>query len=154
MLAHGVNGKVRFTEVNHLASLRRPVRAHGTLQYIKPATLIMTQSAPRKAVYRIVGNRLFVNGVHRGVPVTRYPGVVAIVSGFEGLLSGNYALLAHDFTTHLTGDRKAWHLLLRPRLTSLKRALSSVAISGRGPRLVEIETRAPNGDTSDMHILR
>ncbi len=114
----------------------------------------MTQSAPRRAVYRIVGNRLFVNGARHGVAVTRYPGVVAIVSGFEGLLSGNYALLAHDFTTHLTGDRTAWHLLLTPRLASLKQALSSVAISGRGAALVEIKTRAPNGDMSDMRIQR
>lgn len=152
-LAHTVSHKVRFIEVNHLASLRRPVHSHGTLQYDKPDTLIMTQSAPRKAIYRIVGTRLFVNHTHRGVPVSRYPGVIAMVSGFEGLLSGNYALLTHDFRTHLEGDRKGWRLLLRPRLAALKRALVSVAISGHGARLAEIVTRAPNGDSSDMHIL-
>ena len=152
-LAHTVNHKVRFIEVNHLASLRRPVHARGTLQYVKPDTLIMIQSAPRKAVYRIVGDRLFVNRAHRGVPVSHYPGVIAMVSGFEGLLSGNYALLTHDFHTRLQGDRKAWRLLLRPRLAALKRALVSVAISGHGARFAEIVTRAPNGDSSDMRIL-
>ena len=152
-LAHTVTHKVRFIEVNHLASLRHPVQARGTLQYEKPDTLIMTQSAPRKAVYRIVGDRLFVNQTRRGVPVSRYPGVIAMVSGFEGLLSGNYALLTHDFHARLQGDRKAWRLLLRPRLAALKRALVSVAIGGHGARLAEIVTRAPNGDSSDMRIL-
>ncbi len=152
-IAHTVNRKVRFIETNHLASLRRPVHAHGTLRYQKPDTLIMTQSAPRKAVYRIVGNRLFVDHARRGVPVSRYPGVIAIVSGFEGLLSGDYALLTHDFSTRLRGDRKAWRLVLRPRLATLKRALVSVAISGHGAHLARIVTRAPNGDSSDMRIL-
>ena len=76
-----------------------------------------------------------------------------MVSGFEGLLSGNYALLTHDFHARLQGDRKAWRLLLRPRLAALKRALVSVAIGGHGARLAEIVTRAPNGDSSDMRIL-
>ncbi len=129
------------------------MHTRGTLQYIKPDTLVMTQSAPRKAVYRIEGDRLFVNGARRGVAVNRYPGVLAIVSGLEGLLSGNYPLLAHDFTIRLQGSRKAWRLRLQPRLRSLKRALTRVAISGRGAQLTEIRTRAPNGDTSDMRIL-
>ncbi len=152
-LSRGVSHEVRFVEVNHLASLRHPIRAHGTLQFRKPHTLIMTQSAPHKAVYRIEGNRLFVNHSERGVPVSRYPGVIAIVSGFEGLLSGNYALLAHDFKTRLQGTPQSWRLTLHPRLAALKRALTSVMIRGQGARLVTIKTRAPNGDFSDMHIL-
>ena len=152
-LAGAANRKARFTEVNHLASLRRAVRVYGTLQYIKPDTLIMTEGAPRKAIYRIVGGRLFVNRARRGVSVGRYPSVIAMVSGFEGLLSGNYALLTHDFTTRLQGNRKAWRLLLRPRLAALKKALISVAITGHGTQLTQITTRAPNGDSSDMYIL-
>lgn len=152
-VAHAVHRKVHFTEVNHLASLKYPVRTRGTLEYVKPDTLVMTQSAPRQAIYRIVGDRLYVNRTRRGVPVSRFPGVIALVSGFEGLLSGNYALLNHDFTTRLQGDRKAWRLVLRPRLTVLRKALASVAISGHGARFARIVTRAPNGDRSDMRIL-
>jgi hypothetical protein len=113
----------------------------------------MKQSGTHKAVYRIVGNRLFVNHAANGVPVSRYPAVVAIVSGFEGLLSGNYALLSHDFTTHLKGGRKAWQLTLQPRLPSLQKALTEVVIVGHGGQLAEITTRAPNGNYSDMRIL-
>lgn len=152
-LSRTASHKVRFLETNHITRLRRPVRMHGTLQYTPPSTLVMRQSGPRKGVYRIEGDRLFVNGAQHGVPVERYPGVMAIVSGFEGLLSGNYALLAHDFRVHLAGSRKAWELTLRPRLASLRKALTEVVVTGRGGQLVEITTRVPDGDTSNMHIL-
>jgi len=152
-LSHTTNHKVRFIETNHIASLNRPVHMHGTMKYIPPDTLVMTQSGAHKGVYRIVGDRLFVNDAARGVPVRHYPAVMAIVSGFEGLLSGNYALLAHDFSTRLEGRPEAWRLTLKPRLASLKKALIEVIIDGRGGTLIHIQTRAPNGDFSDMHIL-
>ena len=152
-LSRTANHKVRFTETNHIASLKRPIHMHGELEYTPPDILVMKQSAPRKVVYRIEGNRLFVNHAVRGVPVSRYPGVVAIVSGFEGLLSGNHALLAHDFALALSGNAERWQLVLRPRLASLRRVLTSVVVKGRNGQFVEITTHAPDGDFSVMHII-
>lgn len=152
-LSRTASHKVRFLETNHIARLRRPVHMQGTLQYKPPSTLVMKQSGAHKGIYRIEGDRLFVNQARHGVPVERYPGVLAIVSGFEGLLSGNYALLTHDFRVHLAGSRAAWRLMLRPRMVSLQKALTEVVVTGRGGQLVEIMTRVPNGDSSDMHIL-
>lgn len=126
---------------------------HGDLEFIAPDTLIMKQSAPHKGVYRIVGNRLFVNQARRGVPVSRYPGVVAIVSGFEGLLSGNQALLAHDFTPLLSGNAQSWQLVLKPRLALLKRALTKVVVEGHEGQFVQVITHAPNGNYAVMRII-
>lgn len=145
--------RVRFTETNHIADLKRPLHIRGALRYTPPSTLVMEQSAPRKGVYRIVGDRLYVNHARRGVPVSRYPGLIAIVSGFEGLLSGNQALLTHDFRVSLTGDEQGWQLVLQPRLAALRRAMTQVTITGQGGRLVEVTTRARHGDFSVMHIL-
>lgn len=152
-LSHSPNHKVHFVETNHIASLSRPIHMHGELEYQPPDVLIMKQSAPRKAVYRIEGDRLFVNHSRRGVPVGRYPGVVAIVSGFMGLLSGNHALLAHDFAMTLSGNAERWQLTLRPRLASLRQAVTSVVVTGHKGQLVEITSRAPDGDFSVMRIV-
>ena len=144
---------MRFTETNHIVGLKRPLHLRGVLRYTPPSTLVMKQSAPRKGVYRIVGDRLYVNHAKRGVPVSRYPGVIAIVSGFEGLLSGNQALLTHDFGARLTGASGDWRLVLHPRLAELRRAVTRVTVTGHGGQLVEVTTAAPNGDFSVMHIL-
>ena len=152
-LQHTTSHRVRFTETNHIAGLKRPLHLRCALRYTPPNTLVMKQSVPHKAVYRIVGDRLYVNHATRGVAVSRYPGLIAIVSGFEGLLSGNQALLTHDFAVTLSGDVGAWRLVLHPRLAELRRAVTTVAITGRGGQLVEITTLAPRGDFSVMHIL-
>ncbi|MHB8253565.1 MAG: LolA-related protein [Acidiferrobacter sp.] len=152
-LSHTANHKVRFTQTNHIASLNRPIHMRGTLAYTPPDTLVMTQSAPRKAIYRIKGDRLYVNQAQQGVPVSRYPGVEAIASGFEGLLSGNHALLAHDFALTLSGNAQGWQLVLRPRLGALRRALTDVVVTGREGQFMKITTHAPNGDFSVMRIV-
>ena len=152
-LGRTANHKVHFTQTNYIASLTRPIHMHGTLAYTPPDVLVMTQSAPHKAVYRISGNRLFVNQNQQGVPVSRYPGVLVIVAGFEGLLSGNQALLAHDFALTLSGRAEDWELTLRPRLAVLRRVLTDVVIKGRNGQFVRITTHAPNGDHSVMRII-
>lgn len=152
-LRHATSHRVRFTETNHIVGLKRPLHLRGALRYTPPSTLVMEQSVPRKAVYRIVGDRLYVNHAERGVPVGRYPALIAIVSGFEGLLSGNQALLTHDFAVSLTGDSEGWRLVLHPRLAVLRRAVTTVTVTGHGGRLAEITTETPRGDFSVMHIL-
>ncbi len=112
----------------------------------------MREQDPRTAVYRIQGDRLFVNGAHRGVPVARAPALLAIASGFEGLLSGNRALLLHDFHAHLGGVLGAWRLTLVPRMATLKRVVRAVRVRGRIGRITRIVTHAPDGDFSVLRI--
>ncbi len=150
-VAHEARHEVRFVETTHLASLTRPLKTSGRLIYRKPATLIMRQQRPSPVTYRIVGGRLYVNG-HPGVPIDRIPQVMAIVSGFEGLLSGNRALLLHDYTLRLTGSARRWRLRLVPRLPALAKVVRVVEVRGHGGEPTSVRTTTPGGDFSVMRL--
>ncbi len=150
-VARNAHHEVHFVQVTHLSSLTRPLQTSGRLIYRKPATLIMEQERPTKASYRIVNGRLYVNG-QRGVPVRRVPQVMAIVSGFEGLLSGNRALLLHDYAVHLRGSARHWQLSLVPRLPVLARILRHIEVRGHDGEPTEVRTVAPGGDFSVMRL--
>ncbi|MDA8390180.1 MAG: hypothetical protein M0Z76_05555 [Gammaproteobacteria bacterium] len=143
--------EVHFAETTRLSSLTRPLETSGRLIYRKPSTLIMRQQRPAPVTYRIVGERLYVNG-HRGVSIDRVPQLMAIVSGFEGLLSGNRALLQHDYTLHLRGSARQWRLRLVPRLAALAKVVRTIEVRGHDGEPTEVRTTTPKGDFSVMRL--
>ncbi|MHB1565196.1 MAG: LolA-related protein [Acidiferrobacter sp.] len=151
-LAHGVPHAVQFRQTNHISSLRAPVRLAGRLRYAPPATLVMQETTPRAVTYRIVGARLFIGDRRRSVPLAQFPQLLAMVASFIGLLSGNGALLTHDYHLQLHGTPRAWQLRLQPRLADLARVVTMVTVRGHDGVLTTVTTRAANGNYSVIHL--
>lgn len=151
-LAQNPTRIVHFKETNHLRSLRAAVHFRGTLAFIPPDTLLMKQNAPHPGQYKIVGNQLYVGARRRSVPVDRVPAIEAMVSGFEGLLSGNRALLMHDYRILISGSRRRWRLTLTPRLRSLQGVVKDVVVRGQGGDMTKVTSRAPDGDYAVIRI--
>lgn len=153
-VARNQHHAVRFVQTTHLSSLTHPLQTSGLLSYRKPDTMVMKQMHPTRATYRVVDGRLYVHDAQgrHSVSISHVPQVMAIVSSFEGLLSGNQALLLHDYTARLSGSVHAWRLLLVPRLRSLAQVVRTIEVRGHGGQLSEVKTMTPKGDFSVMRL--
>ena len=146
----------RFSERKFDRLLKQPLLSSGTLIYVAPDQLQKETLAPVPSRMTVKGDRLTVvqpDGKTRDLSLSDYPALGALIESARATLAGDGATLARYYNPTLTGDARAWSLLLEPRDDRLRAILTSIRIQGAGNALRDIETQEHDGDRTEMTIL-
>ena len=146
----------RFTERKFDRLLKQPLLSSGTLIYVAPDQLQKETLAPVPSRMTVKGDRLTVvqpDGKTRDLSLSDYPALGALIESARATLAGDGATLARYYSPTLTGDARAWSLLLEPRDERLRAILTSIRIQGAGNAIRGIETQEHDGDRTEMTIL-
>lgn len=154
LLAAAPQSEVPYTEKKYSAFLSQPVASSGTLAYRRPDTVEKIMLAPRKEVFRIVGEELVVerNGKERRIPLSSQPVLAAFAASLRGVLAGDAELLRKYYRLILTGEEQAWQLELVPLDEEATRYVERILVSGKAGRIAQIEIREGTGDRSVLQI--
>ena len=146
----------RFSERKFDRLLKQPLLSSGTLIYVAPDQLQKETLAPVPSRMTVKGDRLTVvqpDGKTRDLSLSDYPALGALIESARATLAGDGATLARYYSPTLTGDARAWSLLLEPRDERLRAILTSIRIQGAGNAIRGIETQEHDGDRTEMTIL-
>jgi hypothetical protein len=145
----------RFSERKFDRLLKQPLLSSGILIYVAPDQLQKETLAPVPSRLTVQGDRLTVvqpDGKIRDLVLTDYPALGALIESARATLAGDGATLARYYRPTLTGDARAWSLLLEPRDDRLRALLTSIRIQGEGNAIRGIETQEREGDRTEMTI--
>ncbi len=146
----------RFSERKFDRLLKQPLLSSGTLIYVAPDQLQKETLAPVPSRMTVKGDRLTVvqpDGKTRDLSLSDYPALGALIESARATLAGDGATLTRYYSPTLTGDARAWSLLLEPRDDRLRAILTSIRIQGAGNAIRGIETQEHDGDRTEMTIL-
>lgn len=133
--------------------LRKPLLAHGQLDYNGPGRLAKRVESPYREVTTIADGAVNVQREGRAVrhfSLDRAPELQALLVSFSALLGGNATQLEQFYTMHLVDNADGWVLTLTPRKPDLARQLHDITVDGRAsdPRCFTLHEA--DGDTSVM----
>lgn len=134
-LARRPPASIAFTEVRLSSLLAEPLVVSGTLEYRDAATLQRRVESPYRETTTLGGEsvRLEREGeAPRTFALRRAPELKGLLAGMIGLLRGDAAALAADFTIAAAGDDERWRLDLAPANARLRDRLAEVVVLGRG----------------------
>jgi len=153
-LAKIESSRARYSEVRHVAQLRRPIELSGTLYYSRPAHIEKRQTRPFVEVMRVDGDMLVLEreGESRTIMLSQVPVVGTLVESLRATLAGDATELERLYAVTMEGPRERWTLKLLPREYEVGGIVSEIRISGSGPRVSRVEIREQGGDRSVMTI--
>ena len=153
-LAKIESSRARYSELRHVAQLKRPIELSGTLYYSRPARIEKRQTLPFPEVMRVDGDMLVVEreGKSRSVMLSQVPVVGTLVESLRATLAGDATELERLYAVTMEGPRESWTLKLIPREYEVGGIVSQISISGSGPRVSRVEIREQGGDRSVMTI--
>jgi hypothetical protein len=146
--------RASYSEVRHVAQLKRPIELSGTLHYSRPARIEKRQTRPFPEVMRVDGDMLVVEreGKSRSIMLSQAPVVGTLVESLRATLAGDATELERLFSVTMEGPRERWTLKLLPREYDVAGIVSQISISGSGSRVTRVEIRELGGDRSVMTI--
>lgn len=153
-LAKIESSRARYSEVRHVAQLKRPIELSGTLTYSRPARIEKRQTRPFLEVMRVDGDMLVVEreGKSRSIMLSQVPVVGTLVESLRATLAGDATELDRLYAVTMEGPRERWTLKLLPREYEVAGIVSQISISGSGSRVNRVEIRELGGDRSVMTI--
>ena len=134
-LARQPPSTIAFTEVRLSSLLAEPLVIGGTLQYVDAGTLQRRVETPYRETTTLSGEtaRIEREGeAPRTFALRRAPELKGLLAGMIGLLRGDPAALAADFTIKAHGDDERWRLDLEPKNARLRERLVEVVVLGQG----------------------
>jgi hypothetical protein len=152
--------RARFSEEKEVPELDLPLPSEGTLSWTAPDRLEKRTTSPIQEVLRVAGGRLSYERPDRGIrqefALADQPEMAALVEAVRGTLAGDLATLrrfyAIEFTGGGGGPDRPWRMVLTPLSLRLRGAVQRIAIAGRGPQVLEVETQASSG-SSRMRVV-
>jgi outer membrane lipoprotein-sorting protein len=153
-LAKIESSRARYSEVRHVAQLKRPIQLSGTLTYSRPARIEKRQTRPFPEVMRVDGDMLVMEreGKSRSIMLSQVPVVGTLVESLRATLAGDATELDRLYAVTMEGPRERWTLKLLPREYEVAGIVSQISISGSGSRVNRVEIRELSGDRSVMTI--
>jgi hypothetical protein len=153
-LAQVESSRARYSEVRHVAQLKRPIELSGSLTYSRPARMEKRQTRPFLEVMRVDGDTLVVEreGKSRSIMLSQVPVVGTLVESLRATLAGDASELERLYAITMEGPRERWTLKLLPREFEVAGVVSGISISGSGSRVTRVEIREQGGDRSVMII--
>lgn len=153
-LAKVESSRARYSEVRHVAQLKRPIELSGTLSYSRPSRIEKRQTRPFPEVMQVDGDMLVVEreGKSRSIMLSQVPVVGTLVESLRATLAGDATELERLYAVTMEGPRERWTLRLLPREYEVGGVVSEIRISGSGPRVNRVEIREQGGDRSVMSI--
>jgi hypothetical protein len=152
LLAARRHAHVTFTEVQELAILDQPLHSSGELLYDAPDRLEKRTLEPRREDLVLEHGMLSVDRDHhhRSVALRDFPQAVPFIESLRATLAGDRAGLARYFRVHFSGSLGHWSLELTPSDATLKRSVQQILISGEHDRILTVQIRQSDGDTSTL----
>ncbi|HEY6241278.1 MAG TPA: LolA-related protein, partial [Burkholderiales bacterium] len=149
-LAQVQTSRARYSEVKHVAMLRKPLRLSGTLFYERPARIEKRQILPVEESIRVDGDSLTVEreGKTRRIALQSAPLLAALVESLRATLAGDSAELERLFSVRVEGTKQRWTLALVPREVEIAGVVKAISIAGSGSRIARMEILEPGGDGS------
>jgi outer membrane lipoprotein-sorting protein len=155
-LAQVKTAQATFTERKFLSVLSRPLESSGTLLFQAPGHLEKHTLKPKMESLVLDQGVLTIDSKARNIKRTlvlqEYPSVWGFVESIRSTLAGDLPTLERFYQTELEGDAAHWKLRLSPLEPRTREVLHEIRISGRGNRVVSIETLEPNGDHALMEV--
>lgn len=149
------NGEARFVETKTLGSLKEPLVTSGVLRYRHPDSMEKEIEKPRAERFVIAGDSMetWRGGKRtRQVSLAGYPALRNFVTSFIATVGGDLATLQKFYRLTLSGNQRAWTLIMIPTDPELKRVTSLIEVRGSGTVIDRFETIQPNNDRSVMRI--
>jgi len=147
-------GRATFHETKRVSVLDRPLESSGELVFTPPDRLEKRVTSP--GAERIVADRerlvLERAGRKQVLELRDYPEVAVLIESIRGTLAGDREALDRLYTLELSGDERAWRLVLKPRDPALRRLVERVEIDGAGARVERVAVDQADGDRSLMQI--
>jgi hypothetical protein len=154
LLAARKHGHVRFTEVQVLAVLKRPLLSSGELSYAAPDWLEKRTLKPRPESLVLSGGVLTIHrGEHtRTLTLAQYPQVAPWVESIRATLAGDRSALERYFHLEFSGSLPHWSLVLVPVERAPGDTIAEIHITGEGAAMRSFEIRDADGDHSMLTI--
>jgi hypothetical protein len=154
LLAARRHDHVRFTEVQYLSVLDRPLESSGELLYEAPDRLEKRTLQPKPETLLLEHGVLSARrGRHTYVlPVRDYPQVVPFIESIRATLAGDRATLERFFHVAFEGELGHWTLELTPRDASLAATVKDIRIGGERDAVRTVEIRQSDGDRSVLTV--
>jgi Outer membrane lipoprotein carrier protein LolA-like len=154
LLAAHRHGHVRFTEVEYLKLLDRPLESTGELLYEAPDRLEKRTLTPKVETLLLERGVLSARrGRHTYVlPEHDYPQVVPFIESIRATLAGDRATLERWFQLQFEGELSHWSLRLLPRDPSLAAVVTDIRICGERDAVRTVEIRQSDGDRSLLTV--
>jgi outer membrane lipoprotein-sorting protein len=147
-------GRAHFDETKTVSILDRPLESSGELVFTPPARLEKHVTSPGEERVVADGERLVIEraGQRREISLAEHPEVAVLIESIRGTLAGDRAALERAYRLGLSGDAKAWRLVLTPREEALQALVSRVTLEGSQARVQRVEIEQADGDRSLMQI--
>jgi Outer membrane lipoprotein carrier protein LolA-like len=146
--------RARFSEEKAIPELDLPLPSEGTLSWQAPDWLEKRTTSPIQEVLRVTGDRLVYERPDRGVrqefALQDQPEMMALVTAIRGTLAGDLPALRRFYEVDFErggGADRPWCMVLTPLSLRLRAAVQRIAIVGRGPQILELDTQAGGGTT-------
>jgi len=154
LLAARRHGHVRFTEVQVLGVLKRPLLSSGELSYDAPDWLEKRTLNPRPETLVLSGGVLTIrHGEHtRTLTLAQYPQVAPWVESIRATLAGDRSALERYFHLEFSGSLPHWSLVLVPVERAPGDTIAAIHITGEGAAMRTFEIRQTDGDHSLLTI--
>jgi outer membrane lipoprotein-sorting protein len=147
-------GRAHFDETKTVSILDRPLESSGELVFTPPARLEKHVTSPGDERVVADGERLVIEraGRRRVISLAEHPEVAVLIESIRGTLAGDRAALERAYRLELSGDAKAWRLVLTPREEALQALVAKVTLEGSQARVQRVEIEQADGDRSLMQI--
>ena len=135
--------------------LEQPLLVRGQLSHPRAGVLVREVQSPYTERTTVADGRVEV--VRDGERERRFslrnaPELAALLAGFEGMVTGERALLERHYSMTLQREGDSWLLTLVPRDPRSARRVEELRLSGRGRELLCTEVRQPEGQGSRMLV--
>ena len=145
-----------FVERKYLRILTEPLESSGTLDYTAPSRLEKNTLLPRAESMILDNDKVTLEDKakrqRRTFDLRAQPALRPFVESIRATLAGDLATLQRYYTIALQGDSDRWRLVLTPRESRMRAAVTEIRIAGSGTWVGSIEIVEPTGDRSVMTI--
>lgn len=156
-LAQKQSSQGKFTERKFLSVLNKPLESSGTISFQAPGHLEKHTLVPKEESLVLDQGVLTIDSKARNIKRTlvlqEYPAVWAFVESIRSTLAGDLPMLERFYTVKLEGGATKWRMQLLPLELKTREVVREIVITGRGNRVVSIDTSESNGDRSSMTVV-
>jgi len=155
-LAQVKTSQGKFSESKFLSMLNRPIESSGTLSFHAPGHLEKHTLSPKVESLVLDEGVLTIDSKSRNIKRTlvlqEYPAVWSIVESIRSTLAGDLPTLQRFYKIQVDGSQAQWKMKLLPIERQTREVIREIRITGKGGRVLSVETFESNGDHALMKV--
>lgn len=142
--------RARFRETKRLSLLTEALETEGVVSFEPPDRLARHTTRPGESSVVVHGSRLAIRDEtgHQVLELDEKDPARHFVDSLAVLLRGDAEALRERYVVSFRSEEGGWKLELEPRSKALRRMVASIDASGRDARLLRMQVRETNGDSS------